>query len=1070
MLSIYSLQKKIWLSGILLTLLPTVVFSQQPVIKQVDKLVASTGQVVTIKGSGFGSIAANLKVYFGAAQAIINSVNDQLIEVEVPAGATFEKISVINTSSGLIGYQDKSFLLSFDGTRGITSSSFSAQNDFQARNGLYDLCLCDITLDGKKTDIATASGDFNSISLFENLSTISSLSFPSKTINLSAQTLHITCGDLDGDGKPDLVLSENSPDPNNSTLFILKNNGALPPTLQTIAVVGAKVKRVEIADVDIDGKPEIVASDQNGNNILVFGNQSIIGTLSFLPPVSILIAGTASTDGLAIEDLNGDGRPEILTSQFLTSNSNVYILKNQSTPGNINFTLQPPLVVTGTVVNLRMGDLDGDQKPDLVVTQLSGAGISIFLNQSSPTAIAFGPDNYIATDDRPWGLDFGDLDGDKKNDIVVASITKKSLTILNNNSTVGNIVFDKLIVSTTFINRHVKIGDLDGDGKPDIAFTSIDDKSLGVPSSKVSIIRNKNCMIPEITPVGPLTICTGFPLTLKATQGATTYTWKKDGIASAPTPTPSLNVTATGVYEVIATSEAGTCIKSSPPVNITVSSGVPIAVMTSTTNNGPVCIGSTLQVKVNDHGPGFTYKWTGPDGYTGSGPAPTIANFSLAKVGVYKVEVIDPGGCLARSATTSVSAIDAPSFTVGFTGSDIICSGDTKTLTIFPAIAGYTYQWFDQSGSLPGETASTISVSNSGNYLAKISSIASPTCLIDPTNIVPIKKVSIPAAAFSAPTQACTGQLITLLDQSIFDNQSTLTYLWDLGDSRTSSNPAPPPYSYLSAGPRTIKLTVSYPGGLCPNFTSNSISIISAPPVSIATVDNIFDVCPDKELTLNVSGGPFSSYQWSTNETSPSINTKGGITVSVIVKNSIGCELKATKTINLFSATTVVATAIPSEIGFDETSQLNVTGLKNSIWSPAESLSNPAISNPVAKPTSSTLYTVTGTDGNNCVGTGTVEVRIKNENVVDLLTPSNFISPNGDVESPTWVVENILRFSCGASIYDDKGVKVFESKKYDNSWDGTFNGRPLPDGVYYYIIRCDGQEGKPRTGSITLLR
>jgi gliding motility-associated-like protein len=69
------------------------------------------------------------------------------------------------------------------------------------------------------------------------------------------------------------------------------------------------------------------------------------------------------------------------------------------------------------------------------------------------------------------------------------------------------------------------------------------------------------------------------------------------------------------------------------------------------------------------------------------------------------------------------------------------------------------------------------------------------------------------------------------------------------------------------------------------------------------------------------------------------------------------------------------------------------------------------------------------------------------------------------------MITRIEEFSqCGVSIYDDKGVKVYESKPYNNDWDGTFKGKKLPDGVYYYIIRCDGEEGKPRTGSITVLR
>jgi len=69
------------------------------------------------------------------------------------------------------------------------------------------------------------------------------------------------------------------------------------------------------------------------------------------------------------------------------------------------------------------------------------------------------------------------------------------------------------------------------------------------------------------------------------------------------------------------------------------------------------------------------------------------------------------------------------------------------------------------------------------------------------------------------------------------------------------------------------------------------------------------------------------------------------------------------------------------------------------------------------------------------------------------------------------MIENILTYpQCGVQVFDDKGIKVYEAKPYENTWDGTFRGSPLPNGVYIYIIRCEGEENNPKSGSITLLR
>jgi gliding motility-associated-like protein len=167
----------------------------------------------------------------------------------------------------------------------------------------------------------------------------------------------------------------------------------------------------------------------------------------------------------------------------------------------------------------------------------------------------------------------------------------------------------------------------------------------------------------------------------------------------------------------------------------------------------------------------------------------------------------------------------------------------------------------------------------------------------------------------------------------------------------------------------------------------------------------------------------------------------------------------------------VTTSATPPSISVGETSQLNASGLINYEWEPAPTLTDPTIANPIASPTETTVYTVWGDGGNGCAGTGTVEVNVKGEAIINRLRPVNFFSPNGDAINNFWTIENILTASeCLVRVFDDKGIKVFEAKPYLNDWDGTFNGRTLPDGVYFYIIRCDGEENNPKTGSITLLR
>jgi len=1053
--------------------------AQRPVVKVVSKVNGSSSELVTLKGTSFGTDATKLAVFFGATKATIKSITDQVLEVSVPAGTTYDNISVTNTTLGLGSGSREEFLLSFGGDPGFSSSNLQGQTDFATENGLYDLCMSDLDGDGR-VDIATANNKSNSISILKNTSTgAGSISFTTAPLVVGVHTLHVKCGDLNGDGKPDLVLSEDVGTTNaNGRIFIFQNKSTGPgnftfasPTPLTFT--SSKPVRIEIADLDLDGKPEIIFTDQSVNKVRVLVNQSTTAAISMsATPIEIAVTDAATTDGLSVQDLNGDYLPDIVTSQFQTTTSNLFIIQNNSTPGNLQFTNLPKISVSGSVKRIRVGDLDGDKKPDIAVTQLIGSSISVFVNNSTLSAISFGNAIPIATDAFPWGIEFGDVDGDGKTDIVVASVksTNKSLTVLNNQSSPGVLQYTRTIVPTTYINKHINIGDLDGDGKPDIAFTSVDDDNLGIMASKVSIFRNRACMVPVVDPAGPLTICAGFPLQLQATvSNGVTYDWKQTGTTVKNNADSFLDITASGDYTVTANAEGGSCSKISNTVSITVNAAASVGIV-SPSNNGPVCIGSTLNLFVtNDVADG--YKWTGPAGYTSTGANPAaVSNMTLDNAGTYYVDVIS-GGCVARRESTVVQAITIPDFVVQAAGPTTTCTPPI-TLSVVPSPGTFTYQWFEKnSGAIGGATSNTYAANTSGEYSVKASFSG---CGTTQTNSVKIVIATPPAPSFQMPATACMGQNVTFTDKSVTDPAATATFNWDFGDGNTATDQNPV-HKYASAGIFNVKLTVSYSGACAVISSSQPINLQSAPLAQITNPDNTYTFCDGDKLTLEVLGS-FTSYQWSTGETTSSIKvtSAGKYTVQV---TTAGCTLDADRTVDV-STPSVTITADPVEINEGQTSQLTATGLDDYTWTPAETLSNPSIANPVASPVVTTTYTVTGKDNTGCTGTATVEVSVKGEPIVNKLTPSVFFSPDGKgkPESEVWSVSTksggtLLDYpQCGVAIYDDKGIKVYEAKPYNGDWDGTFHGSKLPDGVYYFVIRCDGEESKPKTGSITLLR
>jgi gliding motility-associated-like protein len=338
----------------------------------------------------------------------------------------------------------------------------------------------------------------------------------------------------------------------------------------------------------------------------------------------------------------------------------------------------------------------------------------------------------------------------------------------------------------------------------------------------------------------------------------------------------------------------------------------------------------------------------------------------------------------------------------------------------------------------------------------------------DPVNV---KITNSPSASFTAPANACAGQNVEFKSTtSNLDPATTAFYKWNFGDAKSSIE-KDPKHIYTGAGSFSVTLTVSYANNACANTSPAAPIIITTPSMSVAitTPGNKTEMCEGETLILQATAG-FDTYTWSTGATTSSIEVSEAGNYSVEATGS-GCTLTASKEISVIDAPFVTIVATPEKINEGETAQLTATGLDTYTWEPAESLSDPTAPNPVAQPPSTTIYTVTGIGTNGCKGTGTFTLQVTGEPIVNKLNPHNFFSPNNDGSNEQWQVDNILTYTqCGIVIYDEKGVKVFDAKPYHNDWNGTFNGKALPDGVYFYIIRCDGEEGTPRAGSITVLR
>lgn len=182
------------------------------------------------------------------------------------------------------------------------------------------------------------------------------------------------------------------------------------------------------------------------------------------------------------------------------------------------------------------------------------------------------------------------------------------------------------------------------------------------------------------------------------------------------------------------------------------------------------------------------------------------------------------------------------------------------------------------------------------------------------------------------------------------------------------------------------------------------------------------------------------------------------------IKTAEGCTI--TSSINIrVSGPEVEITSEKETLSPGESTRLFASGAFTYVWEPAEGLSDPTASDPIASPERTTTYRVTGTDDIGCTATAEITITVDNEFNV---SPPKLFLPSSE---SFWEIPQMDFFpECTVLIFNKQGLKLYEQKDYAQApWNGTYNGQPVPSGVYYYVIRCNDATNV-KSGSITLMR
>ncbi|MBL4657333.1 MAG: PKD domain-containing protein, partial [Flavobacteriales bacterium] len=461
--------------------------------------------------------------------------------------------------------------------------------------------------------------------------------------------------------------------------------------------------------------------------------------------------------------------------------------------------------------------------------------------------------------------------------------------------------------------------------------------------------------------------CTGDQVDFMNTGTAgASYSWTFGLGASPATDTVANPVNiiygSAGIKSVMLITTLGTCTDTSAQtINIT-QTPAPLF-----SNNGPKCEGEEMIfIYGGTVGLGWTYAWD-----FGASATPNTSTVSSGATTMYtgpgnKTVSLTVTNDMCSSTVTNSTASVNENPTASLTSTAPKCTGDSVHFTNTGSTGGsWAYSWSFGSGATPAtdtsENPMNIVYSTDGTKM--ITLIVGNTMCAD-TVTTPININLRPTATFASTAPECAE--INIDFGNTGSTGANWNYLWDFGGNAnpsTSNAENPTDINFETGGLQTISFTIS--DQFCSETFTNTITVYSLPTAN-AGADTV--ICNNASVSIGTTSTPGYAYSWTQSSTlssgsssNPTASPTAPVTTYIVsVTDGNGCMSEDSVIITMLQSAMVNA-GPDGEICLGDTVQIGVGLLLGQTyqWAPQTGLDNPAISSPMAAPTSSTTYTVT---------------------------------------------------------------------------------------------------------------